>query len=411
MSLASGGVSGRTSTTTRDRARNILEAFPAREHLHALQPYEGAAPSPPPDSQGRPREASSLPITPRPITPTGQALRQRQGMRPPVPLRCCWLRIRRAGGAGNASRRTSRTRPSAPAMPAPSKPYHSGSYAGTPGLDNATSTPAPSTRIAFRFGSPASSPGIRAAIPVHNECHRAARCPARSGSAFAGHRPRECLAPRLRRLGVTAEKDGHDKSPLAIRPDAKVPAHCRQTKTGGEMSKLYAAPQRAFQDRFDTRRIADAAEQIIVHPQVSRRRKSLHREPRHVLPGDGGCRGFPTCSYKGGDPGFVNVVDAAPSPSRATTATACSTPWATSRGQPRSACCSSTSRRRTACACTARPRVDANDPLMMDYAEADLVVRVQVEEIFVNCPRYVHRYRKVTASQVRTARRLRNAAA
>src|SRR4029077_17856463 len=34
-----------------------------------------------------------------------------------------------------------------------------------------------------------------------------------------------------------------------------------------------------------------------------------------------------------------------------------------------------------------------------DYAEAQLVVRVAVTEIFRNCPRYVHRYRKIAESE------------
>jgi uncharacterized protein len=39
-----------------------------------------------------------------------------------------------------------------------------------------------------------------------------------------------------------------------------------------------------------------------------------------------------------------------------------------------------------------------NDPLLQEYAEAQLVVRVAVSEIFRNCPRYVHRYEKVQTS-------------
>jgi uncharacterized protein len=37
--------------------------------------------------------------------------------------------------------------------------------------------------------------------------------------------------------------------------------------------------------------------------------------------------------------------------------------------------------------------VDDNDPLLTEYAEAQLIVRVSVTEIFRNCPRYVHRYK------------------
>jgi uncharacterized protein len=44
--------------------------------------------------------------------------------------------------------------------------------------------------------------------------------------------------------------------------------------------------------------------------------------------------------------------------------------------------------------------VDDNDPLLQEYAEAQLVVRVAVSEIFRNCPRYVHRYEKVQTSAI-----------
>ena len=43
--------------------------------------------------------------------------------------------------------------------------------------------------------------------------------------------------------------------------------------------------------------------------------------------------------------------------------------------------------------------VDDNDELLREYAEAQLVVRVMVTEIFRNCPRYVHRYTKIQPSE------------
>src|SRR6516164_3054673 len=43
--------------------------------------------------------------------------------------------------------------------------------------------------------------------------------------------------------------------------------------------------------------------------------------------------------------------------------------------------------------------VDDNDPLLSEYAEAQLIVRVSVTEVFRNCPRYVHRYRKMQPSE------------
>ena len=43
--------------------------------------------------------------------------------------------------------------------------------------------------------------------------------------------------------------------------------------------------------------------------------------------------------------------------------------------------------------------VDDDDPLLQNYAEAQLVVRVTVTQLFRNCPRYVHRYTKINASE------------
>ena len=43
--------------------------------------------------------------------------------------------------------------------------------------------------------------------------------------------------------------------------------------------------------------------------------------------------------------------------------------------------------------------VSDDDPLLPEYAEAQLIVRVTVTEIFRNCPRYVHHYKKIEPSK------------
>ena len=43
--------------------------------------------------------------------------------------------------------------------------------------------------------------------------------------------------------------------------------------------------------------------------------------------------------------------------------------------------------------------IDDNDPLLQEYFEAQLVIRVTVSEIFRNSPRYVHRYKKIQTSE------------
>ena len=44
-------------------------------------------------------------------------------------------------------------------------------------------------------------------------------------------------------------------------------------------------------------------------------------------------------------------------------------------------------------------RIDADDPLMAAWPEAQFVVRVRAREVFPNCPRYIHRMRRVERSE------------
>jgi hypothetical protein len=43
--------------------------------------------------------------------------------------------------------------------------------------------------------------------------------------------------------------------------------------------------------------------------------------------------------------------------------------------------------------------VSQSDPLMAQFHEAQLLVRIAVTEVWPNCPRYVHRYRKTQTSK------------
>ena len=43
--------------------------------------------------------------------------------------------------------------------------------------------------------------------------------------------------------------------------------------------------------------------------------------------------------------------------------------------------------------------VEPNDPLMAEYPEAQLIVRINVSEVFGNCPRYVHKMQLVERSR------------
>jgi hypothetical protein len=165
------------------------------------------------------------------------------------------------------------------------------------------------------------------------------------------------------------------------------------------MSKMFGAQHRALQDRFESRRLADLVEQVAVHTEIGDDDRAFIESRDMFFLATTDERGFPSCSYKGGDPGFVRVVDPVTLAFPSYDGNGMFYSMGNIAGQPKVGMLfidfETPHRLRLHGTATA----DANDPLMMEYAEADLIVRVKLEEIFINCPRYVHRYRKDTASK------------
>jgi uncharacterized protein len=165
------------------------------------------------------------------------------------------------------------------------------------------------------------------------------------------------------------------------------------------LSKLYGAPQRALQDKFDTRRIADKVEELAVHPQLSEMDIAFieSRDMFWLTTIDG--QGRPTVSYKGGDPGFVRAVDD----------TTLVFPLYDGNGMFYSAgnvvgngkvgLLFMDFERPNRLRVQGEATVSDSDPLLAGFKEAIMLVRVKVTEAWPNCPRYVHRMQKVQASR------------
>jgi predicted pyridoxine 5'-phosphate oxidase superfamily flavin-nucleotide-binding protein len=154
---------------------------------------------------------------------------------------------------------------------------------------------------------------------------------------------------------------------------------------------------RYFQDRFETRRLADRV--------AARTRDHIDAPAREVIERANmfflaTCdhRGLPTCSYKGGDPGFVRVLDAS---------------WVAFPNYDGNGKYQSMGNlrknshvgmlfvdfeqgRRLRLQGTAT--IDEADELLATYPEAQFIVRVHVTEVYNNCPRYIHKYQLVERS-------------
>ena len=165
------------------------------------------------------------------------------------------------------------------------------------------------------------------------------------------------------------------------------------------MSRLYGPMNRSLQDRFDTRRLADNTEARVVLTEIPAEHKAFIESRDMFLLSTIDHRGRPTVSYKGGDPGFVRVLD------NKTVAFPCYDgngmfySMGNLLGNQHVGMLFINFEKPHRLRLQGIASVDQNDPLLPDYAEAQLIVRVTVTEIFRNCPRYVHRYKKIEPSK------------
>jgi predicted pyridoxine 5'-phosphate oxidase superfamily flavin-nucleotide-binding protein len=153
----------------------------------------------------------------------------------------------------------------------------------------------------------------------------------------------------------------------------------------------YHEGMRQLQDRFDTRRLADRLQEKLGRTRFTfEDRTFIESRPFFFLATADG-EGQPDCSYKGGDPGFVRVTadDELAFPSYDGNG------MFRSLGnvlvQPAVALLFIDFERLNRLRVLGRASITDDDPLLRDFAGAQLVVRVRAERIFPNCPRYIHR--------------------
>jgi predicted pyridoxine 5'-phosphate oxidase superfamily flavin-nucleotide-binding protein len=165
------------------------------------------------------------------------------------------------------------------------------------------------------------------------------------------------------------------------------------------MSRLYGPLHRSLQDRFDTRLLVDNTEARVVLTEIPPEHKAFIESRDMFFLSTIDHQGRPTVSYKGGDPGFVRVLD------NKTVAFPCYDgngmfySMGNLLGNRHVGMLFVNFEKPHRLRLQGIASVDDNDPLLRDYAEAQLIVRVRVTEIFRNCPRYVHHYKKIEPSK------------
>lgn len=165
------------------------------------------------------------------------------------------------------------------------------------------------------------------------------------------------------------------------------------------MSRLFKDSHRALQDEFGTRGLADRIEDLACSSEIEDAARGFISSVDMFFLATVNSEGQPTVSYKGGFPGFVKVLDSK----------TLVFPSYDGNGMYLSMGNVADNQRLgmlfIAFDPPMRMRLQGtaslvrNDPLLAEYKEAEFLVRVDVTEVWMNCPRYVHRMQRIGSSR------------
>lgn len=165
------------------------------------------------------------------------------------------------------------------------------------------------------------------------------------------------------------------------------------------MSRLYSDQHRTLQDHFDSRRMADRIEEIAVRTEFGPDETAFIEARDMFFLSTKDHRGRPTVSYKGGDPGFVRVLDAHTLAFPSYDGNGMFFSMGNITGDPEVGLLFIDFEKPHRVRVQGTATASADDPLLSNWKEAEMVVRVTLSELWQNCPRYVHRYQKVQPSR------------
>jgi predicted pyridoxine 5'-phosphate oxidase superfamily flavin-nucleotide-binding protein len=162
---------------------------------------------------------------------------------------------------------------------------------------------------------------------------------------------------------------------------------------------IYHDGNRGFQDRFDTRRLADRIEERIVHDRIDEDDRAFIEARDMFFLATADEDGAPQCSYKGGDPGFVRVLDEHTIAFPSYDGNGMYLSMGNLQANPRVGLLFVDFQGQKRLRLNGIASIDEIDPLLQEYERAQLVVRVRATEVFPNCPRYIHKLELVERSR------------
>jgi len=165
------------------------------------------------------------------------------------------------------------------------------------------------------------------------------------------------------------------------------------------MASLYSPQHRALQEEFNTTKLADLLDNGWIHETIAEEEKKFISTRDMFFLSTVDPDGMPTVSYKGGGVGFVKVLDESTLvfPGFDGNGMFYSVGNIDAQGKVGLLFIDFETPHRVRVQGTAKLLRD--HPLMAEYTEAKYLIMVTVTKIWVNCPRYIHKYQKIDQSK------------
>ncbi|MBI2767139.1 MAG: pyridoxamine 5'-phosphate oxidase family protein [Chloroflexi bacterium] len=156
--------------------------------------------------------------------------------------------------------------------------------------------------------------------------------------------------------------------------------------------------ERALQARFDSTRLADKVSAVTMHDRFTDGDRAFLARMDMFFLATSDARGNLDCSYKGGDPGFLHVVDDQTLAFPVYDGNGMFMSAGNMLEHPQVGMLFIDFENQWRMRVNGSATIDFADALLARYPEAQFVVRVHAEQIFPNCPRYIHKMRLVERS-------------
>lgn len=163
-------------------------------------------------------------------------------------------------------------------------------------------------------------------------------------------------------------------------------------------ASMYHEGMRRLQDARETRALADRLQQVTSRREFSEDDRAFIQRCPMMFVATADADGHPDCSYKGGLPGFVRVVDGRTLAFPDYDGNGMYRTWGNTLVNPHVGLLFIDFENPKRIRVNGTATISGDDPLLESFEGAAFVVRVAAQAIFPNCPRYLHRMQLVEHS-------------